>query len=159
MYKIERKKSNSRILESSDSNKKRQTVTTQQKPDHLFNNIPAAFSKDIPEKHIDNLKQIKSELKTIRDKYIAEDVYLPGETDVNNSAYSEALKMFKSLTTNRIIHRFLAYKIVKDLFVNSIDSKVENHLIKKDKVDKNSIITDKNKWIEYIPKVVKTIGM
>lgn len=67
--------------------------------------------------------------------------------------------MFKSLTTNRIIHRFLAYKIVKDLFVNSIDSKVENHLIKKDKVDKNSIITDKNKWIEYIPKVVKTIGM
>lgn len=56
MYKKQKKELNSRTLESSNSNKRHLFVTIQQKRDHLFNNIPSAFSRDIPQKHIENLK-------------------------------------------------------------------------------------------------------
>ena len=160
MYKKQKKELNSRTLESSNSNKRHLFVTIQLKRDHLFNNIPSAFSRGIPQKHIKNLKNIKENLEKIRNdaRYIPEGVYSTGETDVNTIGYSNALATFRELCKAPIIHSQNSYPIVDNLFRNSIDSKVEEHLVGQSPQLRDDINRDKKLWFDYIPSVVRIIG-
>lgn len=158
-----------------------QNKIIQCKPDHLFNDIPSAFSRDIPEKFIENLKDIKEELNRIRDNqtYKVDGVYKDGENDVNNKLYSDALISFRSLVSNFlyineytqkrdpktppiIIHSTNAYPVVKSLFDNSIDTKVgqriyDDNIKNKKSKDNDKLESDIKQWKEYAPKVVNII--
>lgn len=154
-----------------------QNKIIQCKVDHLFNDIPSAFSRDIPKKFIENLKDIKEKLNRIRDNptYKVDDVYKDGENDVNTNLYSDALMSFRSLVSRStysfeynkmirntelppiIIHSTNAYPIVKSLFDNSVDTKVKDNIKDKKSKDKDKLESDIKQWKEYAPKVVNII--
>lgn len=138
-----------------------QNKIIQCKPDHLFNDIPSAFSRDIPEQYIENLAEIKKELNKIRNTptYIPMDVYKKGVIDDNNHKYSNALQMFRNVLNYPFHRASVIYPVVSDLFNNSIDPKVKHHLLQGDFKNRSGVLQeDLDKWIRYIPDVTMAIN-
>lgn len=103
----------------------------QLKRDHLFNDLPSAFSRDIPNRYIVNLANVRNTLNAIRNNtnFIWDDVYPDGEDDANSLAYTSALQDFRLFCEKyNGIHASAVYPIVSELFDSSIDPKVENYI-------------------------------
>lgn len=138
-----------------------QNKIIQCKPDHLFNDIPSAFSRDIPEQYIQKLAEIKNDLNKIRNTlaYIPMDVYQEGEIDDNNQKYSNALRIFRGVLNYPFHHASVIHSVVSDLFNNSIDPKVKHHLLQGDfKQKKSSLQKDLDDWLKFVPSVAMIIN-
>lgn len=138
-----------------------QNKIIQCKPDHLFNDIPSAFSRDIPKQYIENLAEIKEELNKMRNTpaYIPMDVYQEGVIDDNNQKYSNALQMFRNVLNYPFHRASVIYPVVSDLFNNSIDPKVKHYLLQGEfKQKKSSLQIDLDKWLKFKPNVAMAIN-
>ena len=132
----------------------------QLKKDHLFNDLPSAFSRKIPDKYINQLANVRNFLNSIRDNtnFICDNVYPNGVDDTNSVAYSSALRSFRIFCENyNGNHASSVYPVISELFDSSIDPEVEKYIKNKHPNLVQQMNTAKMNWKSQKTNVNKVI--
>lgn len=121
--------------------------------DHLFNDIPKALEKNIPERFISSFKSsgIPNELKAIRDKTENGRWGERKDKDPNNDSYAKALTEFRNfLNAYDSSKKADINEVVKKLFDSSYDTNVARYCDNQGK--------KKEIWMSFVPRVEEVIA-
>lgn len=121
--------------------------------DHLFNDIPKALEKNIPERFISSFSTsgIPNELKAIRDSTENGRWGERKDKDPNNDSYAKALTEFRNFLNSYDSSKKAGInEVVKKLFVSSYDTNVAKYCDNQGK--KREI------WMSFVPRVVDVIA-
>lgn len=128
-------------------------MLTNDRWDHLFNDIPKALESDIPECFISSFRSsgIPGDLKKIRDDQSNGRWGSSGNIDPNNNSYATALTQFRNfLSSFNSAEKGNTQEIVSDLFASSYDTNVATTC------DPSS--TKRTLWMSFILKVEDVIN-
>ena len=98
--------------------------------DHLFNDIPKALEKEIPERFISSFRSsgIPNDLKAIRDSTENGRWGERKDKDPNNDSYAKALTEFRNFLNSYDSSKKAGInEVVKKLFVSSYDTNVAKY--------------------------------